>query len=96
MITRIYRVQIKPELRAEFEPLFRTVALASVKNAPGCKDAQLGWPVAASPDEYAVTSQWDKEESLIAFVGEDWTRPHIPDDMERFVEKCWVHHFSSL
>ena len=95
-ITRIYRVQIKPELRAEFEPLFKTVALSSVVNAPGCKCAQLGGPVATSPDEYAVTSEWDSEESLIRFVGSDWTQPHIPDGMERFVKKCWVHHYTSI
>ena len=95
-ITRIYRVKIKPELRDEFEPLFKTVALSSVQNAPGCKEAQLGGPVASSPHEYAVTSVWENEESLIQFVGSDWTQPHIPDGMERFVEECWVHHYTSF
>ena len=36
VITRIYRVAIKPDLRADFEPLFATVALSPAKESPGC------------------------------------------------------------
>ncbi len=96
IITRIYRVRIKPELRDEFEPLFKTVALSSVKDAPGCTSAKLGGPIAKSPDEYLVTSIWDNEESLKQFVGADWTKAHIPNGMERFVDQCWVHHYTEI
>ena len=95
-ITRIYRVQIKPELRDEFEPLLKTVALSSVKDAPGCQNAQLGGPTSKTPNEYSVTSIWDNEESLKSFVGSDWTKAHIPAGMERCVDQCWVHHYTEM
>ena len=95
-INRIYRVQIKPALRDEFEPLFKTVALSSVQSAPGCKFAKLGGPVDATPNDYAVTSIGDSVNNLKEFAGDDWTKPHIPDGMERFVDRCWVHHYSEI
>jgi len=95
-ITRIYRVQIHPNLRGEFEPLFRTVAIASVRDAIGCIEAKLGGPTAKSPNEYSVTSTWDSEESLTDFVGPNWAQAHIPEGMERFVNQCWVHHYTEM
>ncbi|WP_310620866.1 putative quinol monooxygenase [Flexibacterium corallicola] len=93
MITRIYRVRIKPELREEFEPLFQTVALSSVAERAGCLRAILGGPSPLSPDEYAMISEWDSEDSLREFAGQDWSQAHIPEGMEKFVEECWVHHY---
>lgn len=96
MLTRIYRVRIKPELRAEFEPLFRTVALSSVSDCPGCTSARLGGPTSQTPHEYVMISVWDGIENLQAFAGTDWNVPHIPAGMEEFVDECWLHHFWDL
>lgn len=96
MITRIYRVQINPALRAEFEPLFKTVAAASVTKFDGCKRVVIGGPTPLTPNEYAMISDWDTTASLTAFAGPDWSVAHIPQGMERFVETCWVHHFEHI
>ena len=96
MITRVYRVQIKPELRAEFEPLFQTVARGSVADITGCTRVVVGGPTPDTPDEYAMISEWDTAESLTEFAGADWSVAHIPDGMEKFVQTCWVHHFRHM
>lgn len=96
MITRVYRVRIKPELRDEFEPLFRTVARSSVSECSGCKDVTVGGPTSVDPDEYAMISVWDSAESLSEFAGPDWSVAHIPDGMEKFVQACWLHHFHHI
>jgi len=96
MITRIYRVQINPNLRDTFEPLFETVARASVADHPGCTRVIVGGPTPGAPDEYAMISDWDSPASLTAFAGDDWSVPHIPDGMGHFVETCWVHHFDHM
>lgn len=96
MITRVYRVRIKAALRAEFEPLFRTVARASVADVPGCRHVTVGGPTEAEPDDYAMISVWDSEATLSAFAGPDWTIAHIPPGMEKFVETCHVHHFRHM
>lgn len=92
-ITRVYRVRIHPALRAEFEPLFKTIARASVADATGCVRVVVGLPTPASPDDYAMISEWDSADSLTAFIGPDWTQVHIPSGMERFIIDCVVHHF---
>lgn len=92
MIKRIYRVRIKPGLRAEFEPLFETVALASVAQAKGCQQVTLGWLTSHAPDDDSVVSCCDSAGSLQAFAGSDWSVPHIPEGMERCVDTCWLHH----
>jgi len=96
MITRVYRVRIKPELRDEFEPLFRTVARSSVSEYSGCMDVTVGGPTSVDPDEYAMISVWDSAESLREFAGSDWSIAHIPDGMEKFVQQCWLHHFRHI
>ncbi len=96
MITRIYRVRINPDLRAEFEPLFQTVAKASIANQVGCVGVTVGGPTPQAPDEYAMITVWRDAATLTAFIGADWSKAHIPDGMERFVVECWVHHFTHL
>lgn len=96
MITRIYRVRIKPALREEFEPLFQTVARASVADFSGCKQVTVGGPTSLAPDEYAMISVWESVESLQEFAGSDWSIAHIPDGMEKFVDECWLHHFNHM
>lgn len=96
MITRIYCVKIKPNLRAEFEPLFQSVAVGSVTQFAGCTRVVVGGPTLLTPDEYAMISEWENADSLTAFAGTDWSVAHIPDGMEKFVDTCWVHHFNHM
>ncbi|MFW2587234.1 antibiotic biosynthesis monooxygenase family protein [Sagittula sp. SSi028] len=93
MITRIYRVQIPPELRSTFEPLFATKARAAVARAAGCLSVTIGYPSTVTPNEYAMISVWQDQAALEAFNGTDWARPHIPDGMAQFIQTCWLHHF---
>lgn len=92
-IKRVYNVRIRPELREEFEPLFQSVARAFVADASGCLRVVVGWPTDASPDEYAMISDWNIADSLTRFIGPDWGQAHSPDGMEHFVDTAWVHHF---
>jgi len=92
-ITRIFRVQIKPALQSEFEPLFQTISMQSVEQAKGFISAVIGKPSHWNPNEYVMISTWEDEQSLIGYVGDGWNEAHIPEGMERFVSKCEVHHY---
>lgn len=96
MITRIFRVKVKSDLKAEFEPLFQSVSLGSVKSAPGCTNVIIGGPTEWSPDEYSMITIWKDKNSLIDFVGLQWNEAHIPAGMEKFVDQCWVHHYINI
>ncbi|MEC9198731.1 MAG: antibiotic biosynthesis monooxygenase [Pseudomonadota bacterium] len=96
MITRIYRVRIHSNLRSAFEPLFKTVAVQSVSGFAGCTRVTIGWPTEGTPNEYAMISEWEDEAGLREFAGDDWTVAHIPEEMEKFVKRCWVHHYVGI
>ena len=94
-ITRIFRVQVHANLLPEFEEKFADISVNVVKNAVGSLSVTIARPTKWRPNEYAMISEWKDIESLSAFAGGEWNRPVIPTDMEKFVEKCWVHHYES-
>ena len=96
MITRIFRVQIKPELRAEFEKDFADVSIAAVKGHAGLVSVEIGKPTQWSPDEYVMISKWRRVDDVEAFAGWEWHRAIIPRGMEHYVVRCWVHHFEGF
>lgn len=93
MITRIFRVQIHPEKRTEFEPKFADISIKAIEIQKGFLSVEIGKPSKWNPDEYVMISQWDNEESLRNFVGESWNEAYIPEGMEQYVKQCWVHHY---
>ncbi len=96
MITRIFRVQIKPELREEFETLYQVKSINAVQNATGFISVTIGKPTVWAPDEYVMVSSWANEAALKDFAGEKWNEAHIPPGMEKFIVDCWLHHYQSF
>lgn len=96
MITRIFRVEIHPELRDEFEAKFRSLSVGAVDSQPGCLSVVIGFPVSATPNEYSMISIWESLDKLIDFLGEDWNQAFIPDGMDRFAKHYSVHHYQSI
>ncbi|MEM7282608.1 MAG: antibiotic biosynthesis monooxygenase family protein [Pseudomonadota bacterium] len=96
MIVRIFRVEIVPELREEFEQNFASVSIDAVKNQAGFVSATIGKPTKWAPDEYAMVSRWENELALEEFVGASWSQAHIPAGMEKYVLACWVHHYKEF
>ena len=81
-------------MREEFELKFATVSVDAVKSREGLISVSIGKPSRWSPDEYLMLSCWENEESLRNFAGDSWNDPHIPKGMEKFIEECWVHHYT--
>jgi heme oxygenase (mycobilin-producing) len=68
-ITRIFRVRITPELRAEFEEKFASISVSAVNHAPGAVSVTIHKPTKWAPYEYSIISQWESEEALKSFAG---------------------------
>ena len=95
MITRIFRVQIKPELKHQFEAKFADISVQAVTAAKGCSRVAIGKPTKWSPNEYVMITDWQDEQALINFAGTDWNRAVIPPGMEQYVESCSLHHYQN-
>ena len=93
MITRIFRVRIRPELRAEFERKFLEISVPYVQHSKGYRSHSVGYPTKWKPDEYMLLTNWENEQALEEFAGTYWNKAVIPVGMEKFVAECWVDHF---
>lgn len=96
MITRIFRVRIKPELRASFEKDFQEISIPLVNSHSGLASVNIGKPTEWTPDEYVMVSRWNTAADLDQLVGKNWNQPLIPPGMERYVVQSWVHHFEDF
>lgn len=96
MIIRIFRVQIKPPLRHDFERDFVNVSIPLIQSHPGLLSVKIGKPTRWAPDEYVMISHWKSVEDIRDFVGEEWYQPLIPNGMEKYVVQTWVHHFEEF
>ncbi len=94
MITRIFRAQIYPNLKDEFEKQFADISLNVVRAAKGLVSVEIGKPTPWTPDEYGMISTWENELVLAEFAGENWNQAHIPARMEKFIKQCWIHHYT--
>jgi len=90
-----FRVRIDSAFRQVFEDLFSSVALHRIHEAAGFISASIHKPTIWHPDEYAMVSQWENEESLKAFFGETWNQCVVTRGGEKFIVACWVHHYES-
>jgi heme-degrading monooxygenase HmoA len=93
VIIRVFRIIIHPELRDEFERDFATVSMETVRRQKGFIACEIGSPTKWTPDEYAMITRWEDEESLEAFAGRNWNVAVIPPGMERYAREFSVVHF---
>ena len=96
MITRVFRVVIRPELREEFEAKFASISMNVVEGSAGNVSVFIGKPTRWSPDEYVMISQWESESALVDFAGESWNTAVIPPGMEKYLVDCWLHHYEDF
>ena len=93
MIMRIFQVTIFSEMREEFERDFNSISISSVAGQDGMESVFIGSPSKYSPDEYSMITYWSSEDDLKKFAGEEWNKPVIPDEMERYVRDSSVAHY---
>lgn len=94
-ITRVFRVRIDPTLREEFEQRFATISVHVAGSAEGNTGVVILRPTHWDPSEYAMISEWQDQESLRLFAGDNWNEPVIPEGMDEFIRDCSVHHYES-
>ena len=96
MIVRVFRATIPRSLHGEFEKKFREVSAPLVQSRSGLVSVEIARPTRWNPDEFVMVSRWNDEESLIAFAGESWHKPHIPAGMEQYISEFSVDHYTVI
>ncbi|TDO97898.1 antibiotic biosynthesis monooxygenase family protein [Marinomonas balearica] len=93
-VIRVFRVEIVPEIRTEFEEKFRRISVGALDSQPGCLDITIGFPSPTTPNEYSMISTWESHEKLVEFLGDKWDQALIPDGMEHFAKHYSAYHYT--
>jgi len=43
-----------------------------------------------------MISTWVDEQGLIDFADTGWYEAHIPKGMDKFLDACWIYHYTSI
>jgi quinol monooxygenase YgiN len=93
MILRIFQVTTHPGKEAAFARFFHDTAIPLMNATEGLVEVLPGAARADSPREFSFVMVWRDLDALKAFVGEDYTSPHIaPDEAELVAERRIAHY----
>ncbi len=93
MIMRIFQLTTRPGKEAEFAKFFYETAIPLMQGTKGITQVLPGAPRPDSPREFSFVMVWENLEALKAFVGEDYTTPHIDPAEEELVESRSIKHY---
>lgn len=94
MIIRIFQVVTRPGKEEAFGKFFHETAIPLMKSTEGIVNVLPGAPRPESPREFSFVMVWESLEALKAFVGEDYTNPHIDPAEAELVESRSIKHYN--
>ncbi len=93
MIMRIFQVTTRPGKEAAFAEFFHKTAIPLMQATEGIVQVLPGAARADSPREFSFVMVWRDLDALKAFVGEDYTTPHIDPVEAELVESRTIRHY---
>ena len=93
MIMRIFQVTTRPGKENEFSKFFHEIAIPLMRSTPGLVQVLPGAARYQTPREFSFVMIWESLDALKAFVGEDYTTPHIAPEEEQLVESRSIKHY---
>jgi quinol monooxygenase YgiN len=93
MILRIFKVTVHEGRVDQFRDFFLNTAIPLMRRTPGLDTLLPGLPRPEAPQTFCMVMAWRDLDALKAFVGEDWTTPHIHPDEEGIVKHRSLDHF---
>ena len=90
---RIFQAVTRPGKEAEFSEFFHKTAIPLMKSTKGIVDVFPGAARSETPREFSFVMIWENLEALKAFVGEDYTNPHIAPEEAEIVESRSIRHY---
>ncbi len=93
MIMRIFQVTTRPGKETDFAKFFYETAIPLMRGTKGIVQVLPGAPRSESPREFSFVMVWDSLASLKAFVGDNYTQPHIDPAEDELVESRTIKHY---
>lgn len=96
MLLRIFKIEIVPEFKNEFEEKFKVIALGLVDGKEGLLAAEIGKSVDESDNEYIMISIWKDLKALKEFTGDSWKEAVIPEEMQKYTASFTLKHYQEF
>ncbi len=93
MIIRIFQVVTRPGKEEAFSRFFHETAIPLMQGTPGIVQVLPGAARPETPREFSFVMVWESLDALKAFVGQDYTTPHIDPAEEALVESRSIKHY---
>ncbi|MGR3795061.1 putative quinol monooxygenase [Vannielia sp. SX4] len=93
MIIRIFQVVTRPGKEEAFSRFFHDTAIPLMQGTPGIVQVLPGAARPETPREFSFVMVWESLDALKAFVGEDYTTPHIDPAEQALVESRSIKHY---
>lgn len=93
MIIRIFQVVTRPGKEEAFSRFFHDTAIPLMQGTPGIVQVLPGAARPETPREFSLVMVWESLDALKAFVGQDYTTPHIDPAEEALVESRSIKHY---
>jgi quinol monooxygenase YgiN len=94
MIMRIFQVTTQPGKEKAFSDFFHNVAIPLMKGTDGIISVLPGAARSETPNEFSFVMVWRDLAALKAFVGEDYTSPHIDPSEAELVAARVIKHYN--
>lgn len=91
MVVRVFRGRVRPGMEVRYAGYLREVAAPRILDTAGVSEVQIFDPFGPG-DEFLVKTVWADVASVIAFVGSDWSKPHILASEAEMVASARVSH----
>ncbi len=93
MIMRIFQVTTHPGKEREFSDFFHNTAIPLMQSTDGIVSVLPGAAREETPNEFSFVMVWRDLAALKAFVGEDYTNPHIDPSEAELVASRTIKHY---
>lgn len=96
MILRIFQVRTQKGKEAAFDKFFRETAIPLMKSTEGIIQVLPGAARPESPRDFSFVMIWRDLDALKAFVGDDYTSPHMDPAEAELVESRQITHYDLI
>lgn len=93
MIMRVFQVTTRPGKEAAFSEFFHKTAIPLMRGTKGIVQVLPGAARPDTPREFSFVMVWQDLASLKAFVGADYTKPHVDPAEDALVESRVMKHY---
>jgi len=96
MVVRIFKAQVKPEWKKDFENFFRYEAVPFMRVQEGIVNVITGRPLSPDENDFIMITTWENIDFLRKFMDNEWDKDKVVRDEKNMLESSMLQHFEIM